>query len=49
MLGRKIQEGFDARAWNGHIDVARAVVTLSMLAGVALLWLSIAMLIKFQL
>jgi hypothetical protein len=49
MLGRKIQEGFDVGAWNGNVDLTRAVVTLSMIAGVALLWLSIAIFIKFQL
>ena len=48
MWGKKIQERFDARAWSGQIDLTKAVVTFSMLGLLGLLWLSLAMFVKFQ-
>ena len=49
MWGRKIQHRFDAGVWSGHVDLTRAVVMLSLFGGVALLWLSVAILLKDQL
>ncbi len=48
MWGKRIKQRFDAGIWSGQFDVTRAVVTLSMLACLSLLWLGVAVFIKFQ-
>ncbi len=48
MWGKRIQDRFDAGAWSGQFDLTRAVVTFSMLAGVGLLWLGVAIVIMLQ-
>lgn len=48
MWGKKLKQRFDVTAWSGQVDLTRAVVTISMLAGLSLLWISVAVFVRFQ-
>lgn len=45
MRGRNIKQGPDAGTWSGQVDLTRVVVIISMLAGISLLWLGVAIVI----
>jgi hypothetical protein len=47
MWGKKIRR-FDAGVWSGQLDLTRALVALFLLGGLAMLWLSIANFVRFQ-
>ncbi len=48
MWGNESQDQFDAAVWSGQVDVTRAVVTLSMLASMGVLWFALAKLVLIQ-
>ncbi len=48
MWGKKVEPRFDAGTWRGQVDLTRAVVTLSMLIGLGMLWLCVAFLVMIQ-
>lgn len=49
MWGKKITDRYDAGEWCGQVDLTRAVVTLSMMIGLGILWLGIATFVMIQL
>ncbi|MEM7290790.1 MAG: hypothetical protein AAF412_10565 [Pseudomonadota bacterium] len=48
MWGKKVQGSFNAGEWCGQVDVKRAIVTLSMLIGLGILWFGLARLVMVQ-
>ena len=42
MWGKKVEDRIDVGSWSGQVDLTRAVVTLSMLIGLGILWAGIA-------
>lgn len=48
MWGKKVRDRYDAGTWCGQVDLTRAIVTLSMLVGLGVLWLGLASFIMIQ-